>query len=351
MNITDIRLQNFRSYLDSSFEIDKYTTIIVGPNAAGKTNLLEAIMLVCSGKTFRNNKRLIKTDQNWARIDVHNDQNQKRTAKIIRDNESQTLGFEIDQKSYSKLTASTQIPVVVFEPNHLFLLHADPKQRRAYLDDIIEQKDSGFGRVRVNYLRSLAQRNRLLKQGVKDRNLLFAWNVRLIEDATKIVSARIKLVKRINEQVSDIYQTISKSKQEIKVLYSGSVNGENYSNDLMKRLDNELQKDLLRGYTHSGPHRDDFLCMIDDEQAQQVCSRGEIRTIILALKVIEVQIIEAKFNQKPVFLLDDVFSELDGARRKALVEFVRDYQTVITTTDADIVTKNFSQKCQIIVLS
>lgn len=351
MLFTDIRLQNFRSYSDASFELGEKVTIIVGPNAAGKTNLLEAVKLISSGKTYRPSENLIKTGNEWARIDIHSNDNSLRTVKLVSSEPGDKKEFEIDKKIYKILPFPQKQPVVLFEPNHLFLLHGEPQNRRNYLDDSLETLEVGYAKLRSDYRRIIVQRNSLLKRNTGDTSLIFAWNVRLIEAASQIVAKRLELVDKINEKLSETYSKIAGQKSQAKLEYKSSIIGKNYSAQLLNKLENDIKKDLTRGFTGHGPHRDDFVCWLGDRVAHATGSRGEVRTIILSLKIIELQRIEDILERKPILLLDDVFSELDGARRKALVSFLKNHQTIITTTDADIVTKNFSQKCHIIPLS
>jgi DNA replication and repair protein RecF len=133
--------------------------------------------------------------------------------------------------------------------------------------------------------------------------------------------------------------------------YQSSCNQEQYSSDLLHKLEQSTQRDLERGFTTHGPHRDDFGILLKDKPVQEAASRGETRTLLLALKVLELRLLETKRQQKPILLLDDVFSELDGARRRALTEVLHDHQTFITTTDADVVLKHFTDKSNVILMN
>jgi DNA replication and repair protein RecF len=121
-----------------------------------------------------------------------------------------------------------------------------------------------------------------------------------------------------------------------------------YSSELLHKLEASLHKDLERGFTSYGPHRDDLLVSIEDHPINESASRGEVRTILLGLKIIELQIVEEVSGQKPLLLLDDVFSELDGSRRRMLTTSMTGYQTFITTTDADVVVRHFMDNCRIL---
>jgi DNA replication and repair protein RecF len=352
MLFTDIRVQQYRSYDDASFEIGPGVSIIVGPNGAGKTNLLEAVMVAAIGKSYRaKDQYLLQTTKQWARIDVHTSDNQTRVIKlIVEPSGALTKRYEIDEKDYKRFPESHKKPVVLFEPTNLNLLHDEPSSRRDYFDNIIEQYAPGYDRLRSSYRRCVAQRNALLKQGRKDNSQLFAWNVRLTDIASQIVAKRIELLGLINDSITETYGAIAGHNHSVKVEYSTKQDLQNFSSSLMKRLESEAELDYARGFTGSGPHRDDFNIYLENNLAANTASRGEIRTLVLTLKIIELKLLEAKTGKRPLLLLDDVFSELDGARRRALTEFLKDYQTLITTTDADVVIQNFTENSTVIPL-
>ncbi len=353
MPINDIRLQNFRSYKDETFEFEPGVNIIVGPNASGKTNILDAIRVVCVGTSHRNkDHELIRYKNSWARVDANSDKG-PRTVKIkLLESEKTTKELEIDKQSLRRISLEKTLPVVLFEPNDLQLLVGSPERRREYLDSLIEQTVVGYGQTRRKYRRALNQRNSLLKQNSPTINQqIFSWNIRLSQLAGEIIHYRLQLVERINEEIQTLYQKLSKDKTNIEFKYLSATNTNNYESNLLKELEATLELDALRGFTARGPHRDDFGLLMDGHKANEAASRGEIRTLLLALKIIEVRLLEEKRLQKPILLLDDVFSELDGARRRALTRFLTNYQTFITTTDADVVVQHFMDEAHIIPLT
>lgn len=351
--LTDLRLQNFRSYKDASFELGPGVNIIVGPNASGKTNLLEAILMVASGSSYRaKDGELIRFDQTWARIDCDLENNKKRTVKLVT-NQKPAKTYELDNKTYQRLTLPNTLPVVLFEPNHLQLLSGKPEQRRNYLDNLIEQTTPGYGVLRRKYARNLAQRNAMLKQPKKPtQTQMFPWNLRLSEIAGQIVRYRNELVDKINKEANPLYRTLSDTNNKLSFGYQSDWQSHSYQTSLLKKLEDDLDVDYLRGFTASGPHRDDLNILFDNRNAQEIASRGETRTAVLVLKIIELHLIQlARNNQPPLLLLDDVFSELDGKRRHSLTDYLVKYQTFITTTDADMVLKHFVEHCNVIPLA
>lgn len=349
--ITDIRLQHFRSYQDSSFEIDPGVNIIVGPNASGKTNLLESVLVSCLGSSYRvKDADLIEFEQPWARIDVGSPDGQ-RTVKLVG-SPAGTVKKEyvIADQKLARLSLQKQIPVVLFEPNHLQLLSSSPDLRRDYLDGILEQYVPGYATVRRQYKRALSQRNRLLKLGQEQAgSQLFAWNIRLSQLGGELARNRIELVTRISGEIESLYQDLSSSESRVSVSYVSGCQTDQYSSDMLHKLEQSTAKDFERGFTAYGPHRDDMQITLKDKMLQEAASRGEARTMLLGLKIIEMRIIEETRAKKPILLLDDVFSELDGARRRSLTEVLKDHQTFITTTDADVVVEYFLDKSHVIL--
>lgn len=364
--IDSLRLQRFRSYTDDSFEFDGGVNIVIGPNASGKTNLLEAILVLASGKSFRaRDADLIKISKNWARLDGYFGA-QLRTAKIIlkgrthNNNHNNLMGttlkteknFEIDSKPYKRLILEKTIPTVLFEPNHLQLISRGPDYRREYFDDVLERTRAGFKSLLANYRRALSQRNALLKQSpAQAKKQLFAWNIRLSELGSQIAQARNQLAADINKMVGRSYSQIANKRSKVELVYDSPFNIDSYSSRLLSKLESAEAADFERGFTAYGPHREDFTFYLNKQPAQSSASRGEIRSLLIALKIFELSLLEKIRGAKPIFLLDDVFSELDGARRHHLVDHLKNHQVVITTTDADSVLEHFSERHRLISLS
>lgn len=339
--ITSLRLQHFRSYDDVTFQFDPAVNIIVGPNASGKTNLLEAVQIVALGSSYRaKDSELLQFETPWARLDAATDTH-KRVVKL-QEGQTTKKTFEIDGQLLSRLMQPRTLPVVLFEPNHLLLLSSSPDLRRSFLDDLIEQTVSGFGATRRHYRRVLAQRNALLKKNPADiTQQLFVWNLRLSELGGQIAHARAELISGFNQRASGLYGELAGRNSTIDLHYVSKFSPGNYETGMLHKLEQNLELDIMRGYTVYGPHRDDLAVLIDGHPLQEAASRGETRTLVLALKVLELQMLESARQQTPLLLLDDVFSELDAKRRQALTHFVQPYQTFITTTDADVLTGYF----------
>jgi len=324
---------------------------VVGPNASGKTNLIESILVSAQGKSYRNSDEdLIRHQSEWGRVDIQLDDS-KRTLKLRRENNKTTKQFVIDDTTLTRLSRQRFLPVVIFEPNNLAMLHGSPEGRREYFDTLLEKIQPNFLQHRRHYRRTLAQRNALLKSGNATVDNVFVWDVRLSELGGYIAEARQKLLSSLADDTQAAYTDIADSSVVLTLSYKTPCQLESYSNDMLRKLKASFHNDVERGFTSIGPHRDDIEVRFDDYPAREVASRGEARTAILALKIQEAKLLEKAYNKKPVLLLDDVFSELDGSRRRHLTDFLQNYQAFITTTDADIVVQHFMQNCNIIPLS
>jgi DNA replication and repair protein RecF len=168
--------------------------------------------------------------------------------------------------------------------------------------------------------------------------------------AGKIVRARAELVEMMGSGLTDLYAELSHSDKLVSIAYVPQFNVADYETRMLHKLERDAELDVARGFTAAGPHREDFEVTVGGRQAVEVASRGETRTAVLALKILELDIIEKATDKRPILLLDDVFSELDGSRRKLLTGYIESHQSFITTTDADIVIQNFTETCNIIPL-
>ena len=349
--ISSLRLQHFRSYKDASFEFDAGVNIVVGPNACGKTNLLEAVLVLAKGSSYRAKPaELIKFGKPWGRLDAFFER-QSRVLKLEESPEGARRTILIDDQPFTRLSLDRTVPIVLFEPNNLQLLIRGPETRREYLDDLLTQTVEGYKTMLAGYKRAVSQRNSLLKKEHLTKDQLFVWNVRISELGGGIVSARQALIEQMNKVLSKSYSAVAQKKSNLQAVYRPTVAVENYSSSLLKKLEASTQLDQARGFTAYGPHREDVLFELNKESAEHSASRGETRTILLALKIFELEQLEAARGQKPILLLDDVFSELDASRRRYLVEFLKNHQTIISTTDADAVVQHFTGNYNTIALN
>lgn len=350
--ITSIRLQNFRSYKDGSFEFEPGANIVVGPNASGKTNLLEAVMVLSSGNSYKaKDLNLMRHKAAWTRLDGFFG-HQERSLKLELKEESLIKTYLIDTQPFKRLSLERSLPVVLFEPEHLQAIIRGPDRRREYFDDLLERSVPGFKTLSAAYRRTLAQRNALLKKGsMVAAQQIFAWNIRLAEYGSKISAERNKIVEELALDLAKTYSQIAGKKTKVEISYDHQMPIENYASRMVAHLEKNINKELERGFTLFGPHREDIIIKINNQPIGLTASRGEVRTLLLSLKKLELSIIEHARSQKPILLLDDVLSELDGARRQALVDILKDHQSILTTTDADAAVDHFSNSAKLISLT
>lgn len=330
MVITSLGVENFRSHKKILKRISPRVTVIAGPNGSGKTSLIEAIMVALRGKSFKaGDNELLRRGSEWWRIDLLLGE-QKRTVKFQPEAKKRKQ-FVIDDKTTIRIPATAKYPIVLFEPDDLRLLHGSPLRRRQFVDGFATQLVPVYSQVLRRYERALVQRNRLLKSGESTESL-FAWNVGLAKYGAQIIDMRVRLIERLNAGIASTYRTIAQTKDNITLHYSHTVI-DHTEQKLLAELEDKVERDKVLGYTSIGPHRHDVLFSFNDAPAIGSASRGEVRTIILALKFLEVDIIQEVTEKPPIILLDDVLSELDDNRQTHLVTKFQDHQIILTSTN------------------
>ena len=340
---TTIRLQNFRSYEDATFEFGDGVNMVIGPNGSGKTNLLESLYVSSYGSSFRvQDEHLITHNKDWLQLSITDSGGTERGLRIRKDPQTDRVTKEFQINGVNKrLAHTTRLPVVLFEPRDMQLLTGPPDQRRLFLDVLLTQLSSSYERILSRYRRALAQRNRLLKD-IYNHTIpldhLFVWNVRLSELGAHLMNERQSLISQINETASEVYSQLSHKKSKVQLRYQTTVKGDvvTLASAFLHQLEINLHKDQDRGYTSVGPHRDDLVVDLDGSPAHLNASRGELRTLVVMLKIIEAHLLYTQSERPPLLLFDDVFGELDATRRKALSEHLAPWQTVITTPEAEI---------------
>ena len=331
MHVRRLRVQNLRVHHDRTIDFTDTVTLIIGQNGSGKTSLIEALYIALRGKSFKGVDEMIRREgKDWYRIDLETDE-EMRIVKHQRDGTKKT--FEIGGKTHYRLVDRVKYPIVLFEPDDLRIISGSPARRRDYLDDVISQYDPHYMLVLRRYERALLQRNKLLKQPYVTSDELFAWNVALSRYGTDIIIARQELVAYINDRITEVYQTIAPTDDQIAIHYTYRTSPS--PQHLLTELEQVYERDRAIGATTVGPHRQDFTILFNDTPASSVGSRGELRTITLALKFIEAaRIIEAT-SLHPLILLDDVFSELDHTRQERLLSEFQGHQVIMTSAYAN----------------
>lgn len=317
--IQKLSVQNIRSHTSTVVEFGTGASVIIGPNGAGKTSLLEALYIAYQGSSFKGSSDdIVRRDAPWWRIDVLESDDSRRSVTYDPSLPSAKKKFDIEGVKSARLVPKHRRPVVLFEPDDLRLLHGSPSRRRQFIDRFVAQINPLYQTSLRKYERALKQRNNLLKQDNINNDELFAWNVALAEYGAYVINQRIAFVEKINAVLDDEYRHIAGVGDLVSVHYSNTTI--DYTKEKMLReLESAFSRDVILGYTSIGPHRHDLVFTYAGSDALKVASRGEIRSIILALKFIEVDIVRDLAGLDPIVLLDDVFSELDESRQKRLL--------------------------------
>ena len=327
MIIKDIKLNNFRCHTKYQLDFEPQTTQILGENGSGKTSVLEAIYLAVQGKSFKAvDREIIRRGSEFYRVEL-NFLDGSRTV-VTYDGMRRT--FLVSDKKWARLPKKNRYPVVLFEPADLALITSSPTRRRDYFDRFLTQFLDGYNTSLSRYNKALKQRNELLKREVVKPDDLFSWNVLLSRYGVLIRKARADLVAALNDRLTGVYRGISENRDEVSLIYE-SYTGEVMESEYLRLLDLDFERDKMTGHTNFGVHKDDFVFLFNSVPADGTASRGEMRSIILALKFIEAEMLFEELHKKPLVLLDDVFSELDETRQKALVKNFRENQVVLTS--------------------
>lgn len=328
--VRKLSVENIRSHDVFTLLISPTTTVITGKNGSGKTSLLEALYISLQGSSFKGSDNdVLRYGSPWWRIDLEFDDHINRSITFDPKLVSGRKKIIVDDKIMYRMPLKHKYPVVLFEPEDLRLLHGSPTRRRQFVDRFISQLDPLYSNAIRKYERALKQRNNLLKKLPTTHNELFVWDISLSEYGAYIIEKRIAFIEKINNNLNEAYNNIAKSNDIVSVHYSHTYIGD-IKQKLLNDLHNHSSRDALLGFTSTGPHRHDVIFQFNNSPALDVASRGEVRSIILALKFLEVDIIEQIIDQKPIILLDDVFSELDETRQKSLLS--AENQIIITST-------------------
>jgi len=340
MHLTSLALQNFRSYTNKTFQFSPHTNLVLGPNGSGKTNLLEAIYLLSAGKSFRSVSlaKLITWDKNFASIvaQINNTKdNPTIEIQLIKNPDSPSISRKhlIDKVAKTRKVFNGVCQTVVFSPQDIRLTTGSPSRRRDFLDSIFIPIAWRYARALTQYHKALIHRNELLdqiKQGRNSKSELFYWDQSILKNDLIIHHHRISFIKFANEFFNQHSHT------EINKLFL------NYRPSLLTQavLDKNYPTDLIKGYTQSGNHRDDFsfdsrIFPSLDKNLANWGSRGQQRLAVLALRLAQINFIKLSQKQNPILLLDDIFSELDPPHQKLVISICQNYQTIFTSADID----------------
>jgi len=336
MYLKSITLENFRNYEKQTIDFNKNINIIYGNNAQGKTNIIEAIFLCAYGKSFRAKKDadLIRFDENNASVELTFEKiDREGKLKAVINNEKKVF-FSNGVKLTKISDIVGKINVVIFTPDDINIIKDGPKERRRFIDMMISSLKPNYLHLLNLYNKVIEQRNNYLRQikmENKSPNMLDIWDEQLADYSFKIYEYRSLYINKIAERIDGIYKNIvGNDKESIIIKYISSGKSKESFLEILKK---SKEIDIKRGFTSTGIHRDDFILYINGRPAQVYGSQGQKRTLLLSLKMCELDIIKEEINDTPILLLDDFMSELDESRRNNFLENIKDNQIIITCTD------------------
>lgn len=339
MYITKVELQDFRNYENLNIEFHPNVNLILGNNAQGKTNLIEAIYLSSLGKSFRtsNDFEMIKFGSKFFRIKVEAEKkNEDVCIEMAVSKESKAVklnGHKI--KKISELLENVYI--VVFSPEDLKIIKEEPEKRRKFIDrELCQIRPMYFNNI-SRYKKVLLQRNTMLKENAPKISLLEIWDQELVEYGSKIIMMRAEFIKKLDKISSEIHKNITNGKEKLHVQYEANVpfmsNLEEQKNIFLEKIEINIEKDLVRRNTSVGPHRDDLKISINGIDIRKFGSQGQQRTAALSLKLAEIMLIKEETEEDCILLLDDVLSELDEERQNYLINSLSNIQLFITSAE------------------
>jgi len=365
MIIKRVSCYNFRNIKRVELNPSPKLNILVGKNAQGKTNVLEAINIFATGKSHRASKidDMINFNSSHAEISLELEK-RNNTHELYLQLSSSKKNLSIDGTSRKRISDLIgYLNVVSFFPKDLDLVSGGPRERRDFIDMEISQVRPSFYKLCNKYSRLIRQRNRFLKQNYKQEyqgTLLKSYDEQLIEMGSQIVKKRLETLYKISLLARLSHRQITESKENLVINYVSNIGFDDplvniYKNTqedikelIKKKLMSVKEKEKERGTTLVGPHLDDFTCLINGKDARRFGSQGQVRTTVISLKLAELQFMRSETGELPVLILDDVLSELDKERQHLLLNNASgSAQTFVATTDIELLNKNILKEASI----
>ena len=356
MRIKKIELVNYRNHGHLLLDEIGKMLIIVGDNAVGKTNIIEALQFLCMHESFRKPKneeiiyrKKIQGEETKATI----------TVDILSVDNIKQVSFVDNSKvfSYNKKERPAKeiidiIPAVLFTPDDLHIIKGPPEQRRDMVDSLGTRLSKTFMQIKSEYNKALRHKNSLLRQEEVEIALLDSWNINLAKLGSSLTKHRLGLLKQLLKEASFFYKKISGGEElEGEYVSLWLQTAEPTEEELYKALEENREADISAKRSLLGPHKDDVYFTIDGDDTRRFASQGQQRSVALSLKMAEIEILKRVSGKTPLLLLDDVMSELDARRRKDFVNLIREAsQTVITTTNLGYFDEDFLKGATVVEL-
>lgn len=322
-------------------DLDSRLNVIVGANAQGKTTFLEALSLGMSLKSFRTSRisELVRFNSNEACVVI--DLIKPSASRILIGIQNNRRTIKVDHKT---ITSKSHYPFfgssVSFVPDDLHMVKGSPDQRRSFLDDLGLSLDENYALVLQRFERAQKQRNKVLKNfkdGQGNPSELELWTSEFITCSIPVYEGRQKIVRILNEQVPMIYSKLFQTPEVIRLHYDQRMNQSDDSKSYLEGRLRELREaEIAVGYTLAGPHKDDLVLLINESDARTYASQGQMRSLVIALKIAHVELIRQYKKWPPILLLDDIISELDDRRVQSLIGFLSQYSGQLFVTTAEM---------------
>lgn len=343
MKISKLRIKNFRNYIDQEIIFSNNINYILGDNAQGKTNLLESIFYILNGESFKNIKeeelfnKNINQENRFFKIILEVYKGDKKNTLVVTKKEKKK---ELFINGIKRELKNNPIKTIIFVPDDMQIIKDGPAKRREFLDNEIKIIYSNYRELIKKYNKLLSEKNYLLKNN-KDIKLIRIFNLQLAESGREIIKYRLAYLKKITPIAREIYKKITEGNELLSINYKPTFNFNNYEEE----LENNLQEELRRKHSTIGIHRDDIVFYINKENSKDFASQGQQRSIILSLKIAELEYLKKNHDYFPILLLDDVFSELDEKRKNMLIKILKDYkiQSFISLANLELI-KNQIEK-------
>ncbi|MCH6268650.1 MULTISPECIES: DNA replication/repair protein RecF [Neobacillus] len=348
MYIEALSLKNYRNYEELFIEFENKVNVILGENAQGKTNVMESIYVLAMAKSHRtsNDKELIRWDEEYAKIEgrVQKQYSSLPLQLVISKKGKKARLNHIEQQKLSQYVGNMN--VVMFAPEDLNLVKGSPQVRRRFIDMEIGQISPIYLHDMSQYQKILQQRNHYLKmlqiKKQTDQTMLEILTEQFIQVAVKIIAKRFEFLHLLAKWAGPIHKGISRGLETLEINYKPSVEvlEEQELSKMVTCFEEKFgkvkTKEIERGTTLFGPHRDDLLFFVNGRDVQTFGSQGQQRTTALSVKLAEIELIQAEIGEYPILLLDDVLSELDDYRQSHLLNTIQGkVQTFVTTTSVD----------------
>ena len=336
MIIKSLKLTNFRNHKNLRLGFDPSINLLVGDNGVGKTNILESIHLLSSTRSFRAkyDSDLISHGKGFTLIEAEissqddADRIQMQIRRTERSDKTSAKKVKINNVAKSLSSFTHRLKSVLFSPEDIDVITGSPSLRRKYLDLVLYQIDTKYKRCSTDYQKAVRRRNKILELILETdagQDQLPFWNSKILELGEYIQQKRSEMLEQFNHYFKSSENPYSKYSHNVQTKYEQNLID-------TKRLHEYKNREIAAKTTLVGPHRDDFTFYLQQKDMSQFASRGEQRTAMFLMKLAEFNYIYSKLGVKPILLLDDIFSELDPEHREAILTFIQDQQTIITTS-------------------